>query len=375
MDDSRSNQIIIITLLLALGLFVEVLKSIRHSRITGSHEQMILDDADISPFHVSENQMLADRIQAGEQARLNRGMHVMGSPAKKQSYDFSGGRVAMKKGKANVTKKKKTVKLAKKTKNARGRMQQVPEMAQTAQINPNDNNSAQPPPPAGGVATGAPRAGGAVSPNGGVGGGANDMSTYSDWVNLLLPTTTQATVAKLVQDYQHDQVSSAVFYQLLAAMAAQPTADEEMLALYAANATPSASSFSFLVSALKTDSGNSSVMSADAQYIDAYSTLNEVPLLKQIFSQSLADETVILTAAEVLNVSTTTYLASRTPTSTPTPGATGASPQTSLVDAYNGFIPVIEHVLTVYAGNATIVADLQKSLALIKVIEPTPASS
>ena len=202
------------------------------------------------------------------------------------------------------------------------------------------------------------------------------MSTYADWAKLLLPTTTQATVAELVQDYQHNQVSSDVFYQLLDAMASEPAADEELLALYAANATPSVSSFSFLVSALKTDSGNSSVTNAVAQYIDAYSSLNEVPILKQVFSQSLANEPVILTATEVLNVSTTTYLASRTPTSIPiTPGTAGASTQTSLVDAYNGFIPILEHVMAVYANNATIVADLQKSIALIKVIEPSATSS
>ena len=145
MEDSRSNQIIIIVLLLALGLFIEVLKGIRHSQIAGSHDQMILDDTDISPFHVSENQMLADRIAAKEHARLNRGMSLMGAPTQKNSYDFSGGRVAMKKGKAKITKKKKTVKLKKK--NARGRTQQIPEVEQTAQTSPNNNNSSQPPPP------------------------------------------------------------------------------------------------------------------------------------------------------------------------------------------------------------------------------------
>lgn len=376
MEQSRSTRFILIILILALGLFVEVLKGIRRAHMAGSHQTLILEDADVSPFHISDQQMVADRIAARERAFANRGMHLMGEPAKTQSYDFSGGRVVKSKETAKVTKKKKVTKIKKKKKKkTNNQISEIPYQQYDAQATPRADSNQSPAVPANsGVQTGAPTAG--KRPTGSaVGGiaGNNDtkQSGYSQWAAELLPTTNQATVIQFVQSYQHNLVSEADFYALLDAMSAEAAPNEQLLALYAANATPSVQSFSFLVSALKTDAANTSVVNAADQYLDSYSTLNQVPILKQVFSQSLSDEATIQIASDVLGLSTTTYIGSRTPTSASgQPNASAAN----LVTAYSGFIPILERAITAYAKNPTISANLQKSLALIKTIEPPTTS-
>ncbi len=375
MEQSRSTRFILIILILALGLFVEVLKGIRRAHMAGSRQPLILEDADVSPFHISDQQMIADRIAARERAFANRGMHLMGEPAKTQSYDFSGGRVVKSKETAKVTKKKKVTKIKKKPKKTNNQISEIPYQQYNAQATPGADSNPTPAVPANsGVQTGAPTAG--KRPTGSaVGGiaGNNDtkQSGYSQWAAELLPTTNQATVIQFVQSYQHNLVSEADFYALLDAMSAEAAPNEQLLALYAANATPSVQSFSFLVSALKTDAANTSVVNAADQYLDSYSTLNQVPILKQVFSQSLSDEATIQIASDVLSLSTTTYIGSRTPTSASGQANLSAA---NLVTAFSGFIPILERAITAYAKNPTISANLQKSLDLIKTIEPPTTS-
>lgn len=376
MEQSRSNRIVIFALVLAMGLFFEVLNTIRRSESAKPSHGLDFSVADISPFHVSTEQMLADRLAASSHHKI--GMRLSGRPTKFNSYDFSGGNVLAKKAKGKVKIKKKVKKLKKKKPAARGRVQIKTQKLPLKNIQPDDQSHAdQSAAITNGIETQTVTntKGTAQAP------GKDNTQTYQQWASVLLPTTTKAVVDKLIQYYQRGMVSNGVFYQLLNAMVAEPTASEQLLAMYAADVVPGPQSFVLLVSTLANNSNNSTIVTTGYQYIDSYAGLGLVPDLKAVFQLSISDpksssdQTLASVAARVLNMSTSANLGSRSPTSTTGGGATTSQASANeLIKAYGGFIPILENVMKVYAGNTTLLGYLNASLNLIKKVEP-PATT
>lgn len=364
--EQSQNRTMLIVLILALGLFFEVLNGIRRSESANSKREYAIGDATFSPYHVTSHQMLADSLAA--RARHLIGMRLQGLPTKFNFQKLPKNDVSLKKASGKIIAKKKVTKLKKKKTAARGKKPEIEPQYLNSQFanhlfKPLKNTSPQ---PTVGIITAAPK----PKLNPGATGTTNNQTTYQEWVHLLLPSTSQAVVAKFVQYYQRGLVTLKVFYQLLSEMDSEPSSNEQLLAIYAANAAPSSESFLFLVNALKAAGNNTSVISTGYQYIDSYQSLSLVPILKQVFAQSIEDETVVQIAASVLNMSTSTYLGVRTPSS-----AASTVSSTDVVRAYAGFVPVIETVINVYSKNSALVGELQKSLNLIKNVEPSSAAS
>jgi hypothetical protein len=351
----RRHAITLILIFLVFGLLIHGFKALRKAHFSGGDRAAIaLSDIDDTPYHVSSDEMESDRKRS--QGR-GRGLHLAGAVSKFNQYDFSGGKViaADAKAKEEVKKKKK-----KTDKDKDAKTTDVADIR--PYYNPNTNsqttNNTNPNPNVVGTVQEEPKA---AAPAEGIGAAANKSNSYQEWAALILGTPSATNVNNFVTAYKAHEVTSQVFYQILDAMIAEQNTQQQQLAVTAASDVPSAQSFEFLVQVTKLQGTTASQQASTA--LSGYSALNEVTAL-QIVMSTYTDATTIQDATTVLLNSADTYISNRTPTAT-----TGTT--TNLSSVYAGFVPLLNHIITVYASNANIESAAKSALSLISQVVVT----
>lgn len=363
----RPRNLLILAAILAFGLMIEGLKGLRRglTKPDADKANISLNNMDVRPFHISDEDMEDDRTRVNSRAQMNHGgFKLAGGPRLPEEYDFSEGHKVAKdaaettKKKADLNKKKKK----RKKKGARGLKKdnndEGTELAKMYKIKDNDHRVHD------SEESQTAQFMGQFSPQ----EKKNDLPvTFEDWAKLILGSPQPNNVAKLIEFYRNNMVSDEVFFAILSAMLEESNPEQQNLAVYAAGNVPNPRTFTFLVDVLKGEQQGSPLAAKVTQHLVRYQSLRDVIHLKTVFLSQIEDTSSMQVAAQLVDRSTKTLLEGPTDssgTSSTTKGAIALRQQA--IKVFQGFVPALEQILIRYSGDREIARPTQSALSRIK---------
>lgn len=183
--------------------------------------------------------------------------------------------------------------------------------------------------------------------------GPQDDSAYADleeWKRRLLTRPDATETRRFIEAYNSHMVSAEIFYKIVAMMLEDSRPSMKELGVLCAGLTPSVLSFQLLAEITKTERSGSSLRSYAESFLDRYSDLNNLSVVKSIFV-SPPSSYVTVQAAKRFDTAANHYLASTTTkssakaiksTSTTTSSSTTTTKQSANVAYFRSFLTVLD---------------------------------